>query len=433
MKTNRIIVVLGAVALTGCAAGVRDELPEGETFATVGATDGESDSGQIPSEDTDGGSSAGSTAGASAGTTAGDTDGAGSTGPDKEPMCGDAILDAGESCDLDTFPDDLSCQALGYDDGVLVCADNCLGYDASGCYVCGNDEVEDAEDCDGSVNSGVTCESLGFEGGTVTCGSDCFFDTSDCSTCSDGVVNGFEVCDGNDLDGATCASLGLGGGTLACTTGCTYDFTGCDIAGAEFGSDVGYTGYSLTPTSLPCDDISGTGVATNQSDDDNDTVAIGFSFPFYGTAQTQANINSNGTLRFGDTTYLTYTNSCLPTATTPNTNTLYVMWNDLNPSLGSGNVYYQTLGNAGDQRFVVQWDTANFGGNTGDLMRFQVMLFEATGQIQVCYPDTVNGGNGNDSGALSTVGIQRDSMTGFEFSCNTASVTNGTMLMYVPN
>ena len=392
MRMNRIFVAFGAVALVGCSAGVRDELSQAGTFTTVGATDGESDSGQIPNEDTDGGSSASGTAGA------GDTDdGAGSTGPDKEPMCGDGVLDAG------------------------------------GCYVCGNGEVEDAEDCDGSVNSGVTCESLGFEGGTVACGSDCFFDTSDCSTCSDGVVNGFEVCDGNDVGGETCASLGLGGGTLACTSGCTYDFTGCDIAGSEFGSDVGYTGYSLTPTTLPCDDISGSGVATNLSDDINVSVSIGFSFPFYGTAQTQANINSNGTLRFGDSTYLGFGNTCLPTSTTPNTNTLYVIWDDLNPGAGSGNVYYQTLGSAGDQRFVVQWDTANFGGSTSDLMRFQVMLFEATGQIQVCYPDTINGGNSNDSGAESTVGIQRDSMTGFEFSCNTASATDGTMLMYVPN
>jgi len=65
-------------------------------------------------------------------------------------------------------------------------------------------------------------------------------------------------------------------------------------------------------------------------------------------------------------------------------------------------------------------------------MRLQAMLHELTGQIEVCYVDTINAGNFGDNGAGATSGIQLDSATGFEFSCNPPDLVDGTLLLYIP-
>ena len=65
-------------------------------------------------------------------------------------------------------------------------------------------------------------------------------------------------------------------------------------------------------------------------------------------------------------------------------------------------------------------------------MRFQAMFHEASGQIDVCYVDTINGGNSADNGAEATSGIQQDSANGFEFSCNMPDLVDGTQLFYIP-
>ncbi|MCA9651533.1 MAG: hypothetical protein KC501_16555, partial [Myxococcales bacterium] len=272
---------------------------------------------------------------------------------------------------------------------------------------------------------------MGFESGDLLCGTDCLWDTTDCAMCGDGIRQGAESCDGVDLGGEDCASLGLMGGTLACSPGCSFDPSACDIPGIPFGSDTGFTGYLLPLGMTTCDDISGTGTPTGLTDDSNQVVPMGFTFSMYGTDYTQANLQSNGTVVFGAASYLTLGNSCLPTATAPSTDVLYVFWDDLNPG-AAGEVYYETLGMPGDQRFVVQWDVPNFGGNTGDLMRFQAVFHESSGFIDVCYVDTLNAGNVGDNGAEATSGIQHSSADGFEYSCNMPNLVDGTQLLYIP-
>jgi hypothetical protein len=162
-------------------------------------------------------------------------------------------------------------------------------------------------------------------------------------------------------------------------------------------------------------------------------VPIGFNFTFYGVAYNQVNVQSNGALNFGTMTNMSLSNTCLPSNTAPTTNNLYVFWDDLNPgAAGPSEVYYQTLGPVGNRRFVVQWETAFFAGDTNDLIRVQAMLDEATGQINVCYPDTLSLANARNNGAQATAGIQQNSMNGFQYSCNTPDLTNGTLLLYIP-
>ena len=344
------------------------------------------------------------------------------------PNCGDGVLDMDEVCDMMDLGGE-TCVSQGFDSGTLGCEANCNAFDTSGCGTCGNGLADGDELCDAADLGGEDCVSQGFDSGTLMCNGTCDgYDTSACGTCGNGVIDGAEACDMGDLGGEDCASLGLGGGTLACDADCNFDGLMCDIPGLPFGSDSGYTGIEQPPGMTTCDEISATGTPTGQSDDSTVTVPLGFSFPFYGTDVTEVNVDSNGAIRFGETAQTGFGNVCLPGPD----NTLFVFWDDLNPA-AAGDIFTETLGMPGDQRFVVQYDVPNFGGDPVDLMRIQVMLSEATGNIDVCYVDTVNGGNSADSGAEATAGIQLDGMSSIEYSCNTPDLVDGLQLTYLPN
>jgi hypothetical protein len=46
---------------------------------------------------------------------------------------------------------------------------------------CGNGEIEEGEECDGTELDGVTCANLGFEGGELSCDAMCTFDVGACT------------------------------------------------------------------------------------------------------------------------------------------------------------------------------------------------------------------------------------------------------------
>ncbi|MCX4241523.1 hypothetical protein [Paraliomyxa miuraensis] len=346
--------------------------------------------------------------------------------------CGNVIVDGDEVCDSIVLLGQ-TCMSQGYSSGQLGCSADCLSYDVASCIQCGNDLIDGIEPCDGVDLGGETCVSQGYVGGVLACDADCSaFDISGCNTCGNAIVDAGEACDGMNLGGASCASLGLMGGVLACTPGCQFDFSGCDIPGVPFGSDAFYTGISLNPMPLPCDDISASGTNAFLDDDDEVGVPMGFTFTFYGVPFTQATIASNGAIYFNSTDYLDYLNVCMPGDTfSPVTNYILApFWTDLDPS-SAGAVRYQTLGAAPNQRFVVQWDVPFYGGSVADLIRVQAM-FQQDGSIQVCYPDTISVGDPGNSGAGATSGVQQNPLTGFQYSCDAPNLTNGLMLAYLP-
>lgn len=52
--------------------------------------------------------------------------------------------------------------------------------------------------------------------------------------CGDGEVEEAEECDGGDLDGRGCTDFpGEGGGTLECTAVCQFDLGGCCLADGQ--------------------------------------------------------------------------------------------------------------------------------------------------------------------------------------------------------
>jgi hypothetical protein len=93
--------------------------------------------------------------------------------------------------------------------------------------LCGDDHVDEGEECDGTMLGGATCESLGFAKGDLAC-TQCHLDTSACNGCGNGVIDDGEDCDTGDLGGRSCTTLGFTGGTLGCTTRCKLDTASCD-------------------------------------------------------------------------------------------------------------------------------------------------------------------------------------------------------------
>ncbi|MCA9708833.1 MAG: hypothetical protein KDK70_23515 [Myxococcales bacterium] len=144
-------------------------------------------------------------------------------------VCGNNVIEGEEVCDLNQLNGE-TCVSLGHQGGVLGCLLTCEDYNLLGCFICGNEVLDIAEDCEGGVvPEEVTCQSLGYEAGTVACGDDCLWDTSECSICGDGIQQGPENCDGIDFGGETCVSLGFDMGNLGCIQAtCSFNFSGCE-------------------------------------------------------------------------------------------------------------------------------------------------------------------------------------------------------------
>lgn len=87
-------------------------------------------------------------------------------------VCGNGNREPDEVCDDSFFMNDWTCADLGFVDGQLECV-NCMSLDVSGCHNCGNDTVEAGETCDGSALPGGNCTDLGFESGMLGCAEDC--------------------------------------------------------------------------------------------------------------------------------------------------------------------------------------------------------------------------------------------------------------------
>lgn len=81
--------------------------------------------------------------------------------------------------------------------------------------VCGNDEKEYGEECDGTDLGGATCSSRGFFNGTLSCSFACEYVISGCLSlpyCGDGICNGSETCSSCSADCGICQQKGGGGG-----------------------------------------------------------------------------------------------------------------------------------------------------------------------------------------------------------------------------
>ena len=85
---------------------------------------------------------------------------------------------------------------------------------------CGNNLLEEGEECDSNNFDNQSCATLGYYAGQLFCNDDCTFNTNDCAAsgwCGDGVIQGDnEECDGDNLGASSCMEEGFSGGDLGC-------------------------------------------------------------------------------------------------------------------------------------------------------------------------------------------------------------------------
>ena len=143
-------------------------------------------------------------------------------------------------------------------------------------------------------------------------------------------------------------------------------------------------------------DISASGVNLGMAGDDQIVnVALPFTFRFYGLAQTQMQVCSNGWVGFNnDLPY--YWNEPIPSIYGPN-NVIYAFWDDLYLPYG-GAVYY--LDDSVHGRVIVQWHAVPHINGVDGPYTFQAQLY-SNGEIYILYQDM-----GNQAVASATVGVE---------------------------
>ncbi|HAA54434.1 MAG TPA: hypothetical protein DCE42_06740, partial [Myxococcales bacterium] len=157
--------------------------------------------------------------------------------------CGNGVIDQGEECDGATL-NNQTCQTKGFDSGDIKCDATCT-FDTSGCTKaqtkndCGNGVVDQDEECDGTALNNQTCQTKGFDSGDIKCSATCTFDTSTCkksqptNDCGNGQIDQGEECDGTALDNQTCQTKGFDSGDIKCSAACKFDTSGCANASGK--------------------------------------------------------------------------------------------------------------------------------------------------------------------------------------------------------
>mgnify|MGYP002629489266 CR=1 FL=1 len=153
-------------------------------------------------------------------------------------------------------------------------------------------------------------------------------------------------------------------------------------------------------------DGSGTfaGTALGLPDEGTTTVALPFSFTFYGTAYTAVEVGMNGALSFSAGTPIPGTNLSMGDLDAATFVDVMPFWDDLAP--GSGDVYTFD-DSATNGRFIVSWESVTRPPAPGDAS-FQVHLYSDS-RIQFHWADTDLGDALYDFGGSATSGIQDQS------------------------
>ncbi len=142
------------------------------------------------------------------------------------------------------------------------------------------------------------------------------------------------------------------------------------------------TDYAISSVPFSTDPFtSGTAVGLFDDDQTGLVIPIGFTFCYFGTEYTIANIGSNNWLSFSDNQSTTYTPQAIPSATNFPVNAILGPFQDINPGAG-GTVLYATYGTAPFRRFVVSWNNVPMFSCTGQLYSSQIIIYETTNIIE---------------------------------------------------
>ncbi len=237
-------------------------------------------------------------------------------------------------------------------------------------------------------------------------------------------------------------AIGLGGGLAS-----------ADTSGANASGYVWIDNNSPDPVTTYAwvDATGGTAIASTNCDDCADTVALPFTFTYFGTDYTEVDIGTNGLLGLNTAD----PNSCnenynwndlpIPQDDTDcssngwGANPLIAPWfDDLDPG-ECGDVYYNTFGSAPDRTFVVEFsDVCHndcFDCAPGEGITFEAILSEGSNDLKFQYQDAFFGTGSGDiseenNGGTATVGLDKDATTGLQYSNNATVITDGLAILF---
>jgi len=132
------------------------------------------------------------------------------------------------------------------------------------------------------------------------------------------------------------------------------------------------------------------------------SLPIGFSFEFFGNTYTNFRISSNGFITFSGSS----NNGCcagqnIPAVGLPN-DLIAGYWEDLNPAAG-GRIEFYTMGAGSNEALVVNFlEVPHFGG--GNLVTFQIVLYETSNIIQIFGLDLNSNGGDHTQGVENNAG-----------------------------
>lgn len=208
---------------------------------------------------------------------------------------------------------------------------------------------------------------------------------------------------------------------LLFASGVLLAFAGSALA--QVGVTVGpQYGYTATSSSASYQNIAGKpntiyiplGGVVNPEDDGYSNILLPFDFSFFGkpyAAGSQLYLNANGYILFG-TASITPTPSNLQTegASFGNQPAIAPLFMDLmarGMQEGGPGVYAQTTGAVGSRKLTIEWSSVQDfnNGNPSDVVTFQTVLYEGSGQIDFNY-ETTKFGTSADNGKGATMGIR---------------------------
>ncbi|MGQ9707418.1 MAG: T9SS type A sorting domain-containing protein [bacterium] len=152
-------------------------------------------------------------------------------------------------------------------------------------------------------------------------------------------------------------------------------------------------------------DTTGFGVAFARGDDDRIFVPLYFNFPWSDTTYDNCYVTTNGWLSLGPDPHTSDPSpKRLPLDSLPNA-ALYPWWGDLILT-SAGKVYYKTIGETPNRKFVVIWHNVNIKRtDSTNLITFEAILNE-NGTVVFQYQDVETGSLVYDYGRCASIGIE---------------------------
>lgn len=189
---------------------------------------------------------------------------------------------------------------------------------------------------------------------------------------------------------------------------------------ATWNGDDSLAGYTIEthPAGIAWDDISNTGAIFVGSSG----ATIPFAFRYFGEPQSEVDMVDGG-LAFGrGNASFPFLNTELPAMSQAMANTVLPYWDNWSTSASAGGaLYWQVKGSAPNRRLITQWQDRRFGAQQPLGMRYQAVLFEATGEIAFVY-DQVDPGVGDPGNPLFQYGFGKSATIGLNFDPTRAAL-----------